>query len=60
MLSFETLTYVPIDLRLIDVHLLATEERDWLDSYHRTVRDRLSPLVSDKARDWLSDATRAL
>lgn len=60
MLSFETLTYVPIDLRLIDVHLLGSEERDWLDSYHRTVRDRLSPLVSDKARDWLSDATRAL
>ncbi|MBD3624075.1 MAG: M24 family metallopeptidase, partial [Rhodobacteraceae bacterium] len=60
MLGFETLTYVPIDLRLIDGHLLTREERDWLDSYHRTVRDRLYPLVSDTARDWLSGATRAL
>ncbi|MSU90553.1 M24 family metallopeptidase [Rhodobacteraceae bacterium 2CG4] len=60
MLGFETLTYVPIDLRLIDGQLLSGEERDWLDSYHRTVRDRLAPLVSDKTRDWLSDATRAL
>jgi len=60
MLAFETLTYVPIDLRLIDGHLLTREERDWLDSYHRTVRDRLYPLVSDTARDWLSGATRAL
>ena len=37
MLGFETLTFAPIDRRLIDVDLLTPEERDWLDAYHAKV-----------------------
>ncbi|MDZ7709927.1 MAG: M24 family metallopeptidase C-terminal domain-containing protein [Roseovarius sp.] len=36
-LDFETLTFVPIDRRLIDSALLARMMRAWLDAYHARV-----------------------
>ncbi|WP_176085357.1 aminopeptidase P family protein [Martelella sp. HB161492] len=61
MLGFETLTWCPIDARLIDTALLTREELVWLDAYHGEVRERLSPLVADAAeRAWLEAATRPL
>jgi Xaa-Pro aminopeptidase len=57
MLSFRTLTWVPIDRRLIEASLLTQAERDWLDGYHAEVRRRLSARVSDSARAWLHAAT---
>ncbi len=56
MLSFETLTWVPVDRRLIDAECLSQEERDWLNDYHAEVRDRLTELVSEEARGWLAQA----
>lgn len=55
-LSFATLTWVPIDRRLIDAGLLSPDERDWLNSYHAEVLSRIAPLVSDAARAWLESA----
>ncbi|QPM89234.1 aminopeptidase P family protein [Pseudooceanicola algae] len=60
MLSFETLTFVPIDRRLILSELLSPEERDWLDSYHAACRDKVGPLLDDKTRLWLDRATEKL
>ncbi|MEM9011466.1 MAG: aminopeptidase P family protein [Pseudomonadota bacterium] len=60
MLGFETLTYVPIDRRLIDTALLTAEERIWLDAYHAETRARLSSRLSDDAADWLAQATEPL
>lgn len=60
MLEFETLTLVPIDHRLIDVELLTRYEKDWLNRYHRKVRDRVSGLLGDPARKWLERATRPI
>jgi Xaa-Pro aminopeptidase len=34
MLAFETLTFAPIDRRLIQVEALSPGERAWLDAYH--------------------------
>ena len=59
MMSFETLTWCPIDRRLILVDLLTTEERDWLNAYHATVREKLSPLISKpEVLSWLQQATQ--
>jgi Xaa-Pro aminopeptidase len=52
-LAFETLTLCPIDRRCIDLGLLRQDERAWLDDYHRTVRERLAPLLDGAALDWL-------
>jgi Xaa-Pro aminopeptidase len=57
MLGFETLTQVPIDLRLIEPKLLAAEERAWLNAYHAGVRGALSPHLDAKQRLWLRRAT---
>jgi len=58
MLSFETLTYVPIDKYLVVTDLLTTEELQWLDDYHARTRDELMPLVHDEAtRAWLERVT---
>ena len=56
-LAFETLTFVPIDTRLIDTALLAPGERAWLNDYHAETREKLAHRVSDDARDWLIAAT---
>ena len=60
MLSWRTLTYAPIDRRLIDADLLSGAERDWLNSYHQDVLDRIGPMVSDDALRWLRAACAPL
>lgn len=57
MLDFETLTFVPIDRRLIVPEMLTEDERAWLNAYHAQCREVLSPLLSDAARAWMLDAT---
>jgi Xaa-Pro aminopeptidase len=58
MLGFETLTLVPIDLRLIEWKLMDPKEIKWLNDYHAHVRKTLSPLVDSATRRWLATATR--
>jgi Xaa-Pro aminopeptidase len=53
-LEFETLTLCPIDTRCIERALLRPDEIDWLNAYHATVRERLSPLVGGDALAWLT------
>jgi Xaa-Pro aminopeptidase len=59
-LAFETLTLCPIDTRCIELALLQPDEVDWLNAYHATVRERLAPLVSGAALQWLMERTAAL
>lgn len=56
MLKFKYLTLVPVDKRLIDTYLLDDGEKNWLNTYHQTVYDQISPLVDDKVKNWLKDA----
>ena len=58
MLSFETLTWAPIDRRLIDVSMLTNAERAWIDAYHACVLDKLGKSAVD-ALDWLKGRVRA-
>ena len=60
MLGFETLTFAPIDLSLVEPKLLDADEIAWLDSYHTRVRKTLSPRVDSATRAWLVKATRRL
>ena len=60
MLGFETLTWAPIDRRLIDPDLMDADERDWLDGYHSEVLDRIGPLVDPATLAWLQQACAPL
>lgn len=60
MYEFLTLTFVPIDRRLIVPAMLDASEIDWLNRYHATCRDHLVSEVSESARIWLEAATEPL
>lgn len=53
MLGFETLTFCPIERRLIDVTLLSAAERAWVDRYHARVAEVLAPQLEGEERAWL-------
>ena len=57
MLSFETLTFVPIDTRLVNTEALSSGEREWLNAYHAETREKLANRVSAAGKDWLTRAT---
>ncbi|RSP97507.1 aminopeptidase P family protein [Acinetobacter baumannii] len=59
-LEFETLTLCPIHLDCIVVDMLTDEEKDWLNSYHQTVQERLAEHLSGDVLDWLIYNTRAI
>ncbi len=59
-LEFETLTLCPIDTRCIAIHMLSDDECSWIDAYHATVWERVSPHVQGQARAWLERSTRPL
>lgn len=56
-LQFETLTLCPIDKTPIISRLLSSEEIQWLNNYHQTVYERLSPYLNETECAWLRDAT---
>jgi Xaa-Pro aminopeptidase len=60
MLGFETLTFAPIERRLIDVALLTGEERQWLDDYHAKVMEIVLPQLDGQAGEWLRDQCRPI
>ena len=59
-LGFETLTWVPLDRRLIVVDMLAPGERAWIDAYHARVFGLMEGRVSAGARVWLEGACMPL
>ena len=60
MLDFETLTFVPLDRRLIDLGLLGGPERAWVDGYHGQVLALIGPRVEAGVRQWLEQACAPL
>lgn len=60
MLTWRTLTYAPIDRRLIMADMLDIASRAWLDAYHAQTLARIGPRVSKAARAWLAIACRPL
>ncbi|MEM1317402.1 MAG: aminopeptidase P family protein, partial [Pseudomonadota bacterium] len=60
MLGFETLSFAPIDLRLVDADLMHASEIAWLNSYHARLFDELAEHVSPDVRNWLREATRPI
>ncbi|WP_413520939.1 aminopeptidase P family protein [Psychrobacter glacincola] len=59
-LNFETVTYCPIDTRLIEPSLLTQIEVDWLNSYHSQVYAELKDRVDGAALEWLTERTQAI
>ena len=58
--AFETITLCPFDRKLFDTSIMSADEIEWVNNYHRTVYDRLAPLMNEEERIWLAAATAAL
>ncbi|MCM8872802.1 MAG: aminopeptidase P family protein [Paludibacteraceae bacterium] len=57
-LGFEVLTLCPFDINGIEIALLSDEERDWINEYHDTVLQRLSPWLNADEQAWLKHKCR--
>ena len=52
-LGFETLTFVPLDRRLVDKAMLTESEIGWWNRYHARVREIVAPLLEGEDLAWL-------
>lgn len=59
-LQIEPLTLCPIDITPIDVDMLLPEEIDWLNAYHHSVYEKLSPFLDEEEKIWLENATKPI
>lgn len=59
-MHFETITFAPIDLDGIDLEEMTKSEREWLNTYHKDVYEKIGPHLTDEEREWLKEYTRAI
>lgn len=57
---FHTMTLFPFDLRLFETEIMTDAEIEWLNEYHREVRERLTPLLNADEAAWLAEKTKEL
>jgi len=56
ILGFETVTFAPIERRLVVKDMLSTAELHWLNDYHAQVLEKIGPKLSGTDREWLEQA----
>lgn len=59
-MAFDTITMCPIDLDGINSSLMTERERAFLNDYHKSVYETISPYITNEERDWLKEYTRAI
>ncbi len=56
MLAFETLTFAPIERRLVVKEMLSPQEVNWLNAYHAEVLAKIGPKLWGGDKVWLEEA----
>ena len=61
-IGFETITMTPIQQQMINLDMLTSEEKQWLNNYHKEVREKLEPLLQKNrlALDYLYRETEPI
>ncbi|XP_066505998.1 xaa-Pro aminopeptidase 2 [Hoplias malabaricus] len=63
-LTFETVSLVPYDRKLIDTSILSLEQLVWLNSYYQMIRDKVGPELKNQdlteVYDWMLRNTEPL
>lgn len=59
-LTFEPITFCPIDLDAVEPELLTGEEKEKLNRYHERVYEEISPYLEGDEKEWLRKATRRI
>ena len=58
--TFEHLTLCPILTSPILVEMLTEEERQWFNSYQKTVYERLAPRLDEEHKAWLKEVVKPI
>lgn len=58
--EFETISFFPIDINSINPSLLNSDELEWINSYHATTFNKLSPYLNEDELYWLKEKTRQI
>lgn len=58
--QFEVLTLCPIATSPIIIEMMTSEERHWLNDYHRKVYDSLAPHLDKAESEWLKEKTKSI
>ena len=53
-IEFDTITYVPIQSKMIDFSMLTEQERVWVEEYNQRVYEKLSAYLTAEENAWLS------
>ncbi len=61
-IEFETLNFIPFSRKLIDVEMLTSVERDWLNEYHQKIFDKFANYLTEDnvTLNWLKENTRTI
>lgn len=59
-LAFETISYCPIDLNLIDKNMLSEKEIKWINDYHKKTYKLLSANANKLLKNWLKEKTKEI
>lgn len=59
-MSFETVTYAPIDLDAVDPDAMTKKERKLLNDYHKMVYEKIAPYLEAEEKEWLKKYTREI
>ncbi len=59
-LAFRTVSLCPLELDLIDVNLLTSLQREWVNDYHSQVYNELAPFLTEIEKKWLRVRTRRI
>jgi Xaa-Pro aminopeptidase len=55
--TFSVLTLIPLELKAICIDLLSSEEKKWVNDYHRRIRESLFGLLTEEEYNWLKNKT---
>lgn len=58
--NFRTLTLYPYAPELIDTSIMTPDEIEWINNYHQTVFNALSPLLSEEEAEWLNNKCKKI
>lgn len=58
--AFETLTYCPFFTNIIVKDLLSQEEITWLNQYHKTCEEKLTPHLEGEVKEWFLDMVKPI
>lgn len=56
-MHFDTLTWVPVDMKAVDINILPAESVKQLKNYQKTVYEKISPYLNERERAWLLQET---